>query len=240
MRTEKKEPILMKSKSAEDILQYRFSDKELLEKALTHSSFANEMTGDPANGNERLEFLGDAVLDAVISVYLFEKYKEKAEGELTRLRALIVCEKSLSAAGKAAGVNALIRLGRGEEMGGGRQRSSIVADAVEAVIGAVYLDGGMAAAEAVVLHLLSAAIGEALSGTLFMDHKTELQEWLQHQGNGEPYYRILSEEGPDHAKIFTASVNAGKLRLGVGSGHNKKEAEQEAARNALETIGTKR
>ena len=240
MRAEKRELGRMKSRSAEDILQYCFSDKELLEKALTHSSYANETTGDPANGNERLEFLGDAVLDAVISVYLFEKYKKKAEGDLTRLRALIVCEKSLSAAGKAAGINALIRLGRGEEMGGGRQRPSIVADAMEAVIGAVYLDGGMTAAEAVVGHLLSTTIAEAISGTLFMDHKTELQEWLQHQGNGEPYYLILSEEGPDHAKIFTASVNTGKLRLGVGIGHNKKEAEQEAARNALEAIGTKR
>jgi ribonuclease-3 len=229
----------MRRKPAEEILQYSFSDKALLEKALTHSSHANEMTGDPSNGNERLEFLGDAVLDAVISVFLFEKFKEKEEGDLTRLRALIVCEKSLSAAGKTSGINEWIKLGRGEEMGGGRQRSSIVADALEAVIGAVYLDGGMDAAASVVRLLLDPAIEGALSGTLFMDHKTELQEWLQHQGSGEPRYRILSEEGPDHAKVFTASVISGTNQLGIGMGHNKKEAEQEAARNALEEIRTK-
>jgi len=230
----------MKSKAAEEILQYSFSDQGLLEKALTHSSYANEMTGDPSNGNERLEFLGDAVLDAVISVFLFEKYKEKEEGDLTRLRALIVCEKSLSTAGKASGINQYIKLGRGEEMGGGRQRSSIVADALEAVIGAVYLDGGMEAAAVVVRLLLDNVIESALSGKLFMDHKTELQEWLQHQGSGEPRYRILSEEGPDHAKVFTASVISEKVQLGIGTGHSKKEAEQEAARNALEEIRAKR
>jgi len=230
----------MANKSAEEILQYRFSDAGLLKKALTHSSYANEITGDPDNGNERLEFLGDAILDAVISVYLFGKYESKEEGDLTRLRALIVCEKSLSSAGKATGINEYILLGRGEELGGGRQRSSIVADAVEAIIGAVYLDGGMDAAQKVVLGLLRETIPAAIDGLLFMDHKTELQEWLQHRGRGEPYYRILSEEGPDHAKIFTASVNAGRDRLGVGSGRSKKEAEQEAARDALEQIETER
>ncbi len=228
----------MKNNTLQDILGYRFSDRELMERALTHSSCANERSGDPSMGNERLEFLGDAVLDAVVSVYLYENHSDKEEGDLTRLRAQIVCEKSLSKAGTASGLNALIRLGRGEELGGGRERPSIIADAVEALIGAVFLDGGLEAAAKTVHHLLGDTIKEALAGKLPMDYKTELQERLQHRGSGEPTYRILSEEGPDHAKTFTASVEEGALSLGVGTGRNKKQAEQEAARQALESMET--
>jgi ribonuclease-3 len=230
----------MKNKEIQDLLGYRFKDQDLLEKALTHSSYANETTGDPSNGNERLEFLGDAVLDAIISFDLYENHSDKGEGALTQLRAQIVCEKSLSSAGRASGLNRFILLGRGEESGGGRERASIIADAAEALIGAVFVDGGLQAAAEAVHHLLENTIRQALEGALFMDHKTELQERLQHQGRGEPTYRILSEEGPDHAKVFTASVNSGDVRMGAGTGRNKKQAEQEAARNALESMGTER
>lgn len=224
----------MNDRAVEQILAYTFDDRALLMRALTHASYANERTGNPSNGNERLEFLGDAILDAVISVHLYRRERSKKEGDLTRLRALIVCEKSLSAAGREFGLNEYILLGRGEELGGGRQRPSIVADAFEALIGAVYLDGGMEAAEAVVLRLLDRTIRQALEGKLFSDYKTELQERIQHRGWGEPFYRTMSEEGPDHAKHFTVSVNAGGKRLAIGTGRSKKEAEQDAARQALE------
>jgi len=218
----------------EEILGYAFINGSLLVRALMHASYANEMTGNPANGNERLEFLGDAILDAVISVYLYKEERSKEEGDLTRLRSLIVCEKSLSEAGKAFGINEYILLGRGEEASGGKQRPSIVADALEAIIGAVYLDGGMPAAESVCLRILAHTVSQALAGNLFSDYKTELQELLQHSGEGEPYYITMSEEGPAHAKRFLVSVNAGGVRLGTGSGHSKKEAEQDAARSALQ------
>lgn len=226
----------MRSRSIEQILQYEFKNSDLREQALTHTSYANERTGDPRNGNERLEFLGDAILDAVISDALFRKNPGRTEGELTRLRSLIVCEKSLSDAGKSHGLNEFLLLGRGEQLGGGRHRPSIVADAVEALVGAVYLDGGFQASAAVVMRLLEQTISEAMQGILFSDYKSELQECLQRTKRGEPYYRTLSEKGPDHAKEFSVSVNLNGHTLAVGTGLSKKDAEQDAARCALESL----
>lgn len=226
----------MKIDSPEQIIQYTFKDPSLLAKALTHSSYANESTGNPANGNERLEFLGDAILDAIVSVDLFMNFSSKEEGDLTKLRAQMVCEKSLGRAGKASGLNQFLLLGKGEEAGGGRERVSIVADAVEAVIGAVYLDGGMENARAVVQVLLAQVKESAVSGHLVEDYKTHLQELMQKHGEIETFYKIISEDGPDHAKIFTAAVCCNHKPIGTGSGPNKKEAEQAAARDALENI----
>ena len=196
----------MTRNSVQDILQYAFHDESLLLTALTHSSYANEMTRDPTNGNERLEFLGDAILDAVVSGFLYDKFPEKEEGQLTKLRAQIVCEKSLGSAGKALGINEFIRLGKGEDLGGGRERVSIVADAVEAVIGAVFIDGGLESAQSVVFRILSDVLEEVLSGRFVEDYKTALQELLQKNGSKNLRYKVLFEEGPDHAKIFSTAV----------------------------------
>lgn len=230
----------MNSRKLSDILQYTFTDQTLLFSALTHSSYANEMTGNPANGNERLEFLGDAILDAVVSEFLFNRFPDKAEGELTKLRARIVCEKSLSHAGKATGLNEYIRLGRGEDLGGGRQRASIIADTVEAVIGAVFVDGGLEGARNVAFLILSDVLEEVLAGRFEDDYKTALQELVQKNGSKDLQYKVISEEGPDHAKIFSTAVYSNHIRMGIGQGTNKKEAEQDAARDALENIEAKR
>ena len=230
----------MKNSALKDVIKYTFKNENLLNTALTHSSYANEITGDPTNGNERLEFLGDAILDAVVSSFLFNKFPKKEEGDLTKLRAQIVCEKSLGHIGKSTGINDFIRLGKGEDLGGGRERVSIIADAVEALIGAVFIDGGLENAESVVLHLLSDVVDEALSGHFVEDYKTSLQELLQRNGSKDLRYQVISEEGPDHAKIFTTAVYSDQIRIGMGRGTNKKEAEQDAARDALINMQSKR
>lgn len=230
----------MSRNSVNGILQYTFKDDILLRTALTHSSYANEMTGDPTNGNERLEFLGDAILDAVVSGFLYDKFPEKEEGQLSKLRAQIVCEKSLGFAGKASGINEFIRLGKGEDFGGGRERVSIIADAVEALIGAVFIDGGFENSRQVALHLLSNVVEEVLSGRFVEDYKTTLQELLQKDGSKNLRYKVIFEEGPDHAKIFSTAVYSDRTCIGIGRGSNKKEAEQDAARDALANRELKR
>lgn len=230
----------MKNSSLQDIIDYRFKNEKLLDTALTHSSYANEITGDPTNGNERLEFLGDAILDAVVSYFLFVEFPEKEEGELTKMRAQIVCEKSLGHVGKITGINEFVRLGKGEDLSGGRERISIIADAVEALIGAVFIDGGLENVKRVVSHLFSKIFTEVLSGHFVEDYKTELQELLQRNGDKDLRYQVISEEGPDHAKIFTTAVSSDQVRIGTGRGTNKKEAEQAAARDALINMQSKR
>lgn len=219
-------------KELEQKLHYEFRSPELLERALTHSSYANDTTGSAYNGNERLEFLGDSILDAVVSVYLYNN-QDKAEGDMTRVRAAVVCEKSLAAVSRRFGLYEFLRLGRGEESTGGRNRDSIIADGVEAIIGAVYLDGGPQAAQAVVTHLLSDVMNEALAGHLFDDYKTALQEKIQRNGPAEIKYTLLSESGPDHAKVFEVSVTVNGVISGQGRGNSKKQAEQAAAKAAL-------
>ena len=223
----------MDNSKLEKLIDYEFCDKTLLLQALTHSSYANEKTGDVSNGNERLEFLGDAVLETVISSYLFEKYTDKSEGELTKMRASLVCERSLGSAAKKIGLGDFMLLGKGEELTGGRRHIPILADCVEAVIGASYIDGSFAAASRVVYAFLRESIEDVANGIYFKDSKTQLQEVLQRNGSCNIAYRISDETGPDHAKRFTAQVYADGKLLGEGSGKSKKEAESAAAEDAL-------
>jgi len=222
----------------QEIIQYHFKDINLLKNALTHSSFLNEGKQLQTINNERLEFLGDAILDAVISDYLYSRLNNGEEGELTKLRAVIVCERSLAACGIGLSIGDYLRLGKGEENSGGRKRGSIVADAMEAVIGAVYLDGGWNAVHDFVIRIFSDVIEDAISGKLHMDYKTEIQERLQSHGEAEISYVIEREEGPDHDKTFYANLIFQGNVIGSGSGRSKKEAEQQAAKQALERGGT--
>lgn len=220
----------------EEILGYNFKNKNLLLQAVTHSSYANEVLGDAAKDNERLEFLGDAVLDMVISNVIFKSDYDKAEGELTKLRASIVCERSLAGISKAQGFNNFILLGKGEEQNGGRFRDSIVADCVEAIIGAIYIDSGFNAASTIVLKLFEDAIKNAEAGKLPRDSKTELQERLQSVGQCKIEYVLLSEEGPDHDKVFRFAVCVDGRQIGEGVGKSKKEAQANAAEAALKGL----
>ncbi|MBQ4410728.1 MAG: ribonuclease III [Firmicutes bacterium] len=234
----------MELSKLEQIIGYEFRDKQLLQRAVTHSSYANEKLGSPGEGNERLEFLGDAVLGACVGLQLYNRYTDKEEGYLTKMRASIVCERSLGNAGKKLGINEFLLLSRGEESGGGRDRISIIADCMEAIIGAAYLDGGFDAANAVVRKCLSETAHLCESGKLPKDAKTALQELLSHRAaeDGDPQirYEIVSESGPDHAKIFTSAVYAYGKQAGEGSGKSKKESEQQAAAAALARFQTKR
>ncbi len=222
----------------QQIIKYQFHDLDLLRNALTHSSFINEGKQNCCENNERLEFLGDAMLDAVISDYLYTRLSHDEEGSLTKFRAAIVCERSLATFAKDIHLGEYLRLGKGEDHSGGRSRCSILADAMEAVIGAVYLDGGWEAVKEFVIRIFSTLIEDALSGKLHKDYKTEIQEKLQSHGETDICYVIEREEGPDHDKIFFSNlVFRGKV-IGNGSGRSKKEAEQNAARQALERGGT--
>ena len=220
----------------EKITGYRFKDSELLLTALTHSSYANDFLGDPGKGNERLEFLGDAILDAVVGYELFKRFQEKNEGFLTKLRAEIVNEQALGTAACAVGLNQYLRLGKGEEQKGGRSRLSITADATEALIAAVFLDGGVRPAAKVILRLLGSTIEAAVLGDLPSDYKTDLQIYCQKNGSSDIRYSIIGESGPDHAKVFTAMVSVDGKALGTGSGHTKKQAQAQAAKNALKAL----
>ena len=216
----------------EQKLGYSFSDREYLVTALTHTSYANEHRRSGCTHNERLEFLGDAVLELVSSGYLFRKYPGKGEGDLSRKRASMVCESSLAKCARHLTLPDYLRLGRGEEQMGGRQKDSIISDAMEAVIGAVYLDGGFEAARQIVMRHVLLDLDEK---DLFLDRKTMLQEVLQEQGR-KIRYEVLREEGPDHDRRFTiAAVVDGKI-LGEGSGHTKKAAAQKAAQSVLELL----
>jgi ribonuclease-3 len=202
--------------------------------ALNHTSYVNENGMSKFDSNERLEFLGDAVLEGLISEELYKRFPLLDEGALTRLRAYIVCEKSLFRVARAFSLGDFLNLGKGEEQGGGRERPSVVSDALEALIGAVYLDGGAEAARRFVMHVFAKTIEKAISGTTIVDYKSDLQERLQADGQVEIRYLVDSQEGPDHDKLFHISVFKDGERIGKGSGRNKKQAEQEAAKNALE------
>jgi len=213
---------------------YRFDDETLLKKALTHGSYVNEKDAGADKNNERLEFLGDAFFDAIISEELYRRLHDVEEGVLTKLRALVVCEKSLADCGRQIKVGKYILVGKGEECTGGRDKDALLADALEAVIGAVYLDGGYEAAKDVVLRLFKSRMDDALSGKLASDYKTTLQEKLQAAGEARISYELDREEGPDHDKVFHINLfYAGRL-IGAGQGRSKKEAEQNAAKEALE------
>lgn len=220
----------------EQHLDYTFHDLRLLRAALYHSSYANEHRAQSVSSNERLEFLGDAVLGFVSADYLYRKHPDLPEGELTRIRAALVCEDSLHEVAQRLHLGDFLMLGKGEESGGGRHRPSILADAVEAVLAAVYLDGGIDEARALVHRILLEKEPEQVVESRRRDCKTELQELVQRKPNQELRYELISESGPDHAKVFTVAVMLNGQVVGLGSGHSKKEAEQSAARTALEQM----
>src|SRR5450631_4686729 len=204
-------------------------DPAVLERALTHRSYAYENGGLPTN--ERLEFLGDSVLGVIITETLYRLYPDLPEGQLAKLRAAVVNMRALADVARALGLGAFIRLGRGEESTGGRDKSSILADGLEALIGAVYVDGGLSLATELVHRLFDPLIAEAARLGAGLDWKTSLQELSAAQLLGVPYYEV-TESGPDHEKVFEAAVRVGGTVFGTGSGRSKKEAEQQAAEEA--------
>jgi ribonuclease-3 len=214
---------------------YKFKNPELLLNALTHSSYANENRGRISD-NERLEFLGDAVLGLVIADYLYRLFEEHKEGDLTKIRASIVSEEPLSLIARDIGLGQFLLLGKGEANTGGRDRDSVLADAVEAVIGAVYLEAGINQAKELIIGLFSSLMEKSFQGKGFQDYKTNLQEMLQAKGEEEIVYRVIKESGPDHNKEFVVEVLCGRRVKGRGKGKSKKEAEQRAAKEALEKI----
>ena len=216
----------------EQKINYEFKNKEYILEALTHSSYSNENKNYPFN--ERLEFLGDSVLSIVISDYLFKKETKLPEGELTKIRANIVCEESLSEVSKNIHLGKYMLLGKGEEATGGRERISILADALEAVIAAIYLDGGIKCAREFILTNMEKIINDSIKGKIFRDYKTCLQEVLQSNGENNIGYKLIEEKGPDHNKRFVMEVGINDTVLGVGEGKSKKDAEQVAAKCALD------
>ncbi|MEW6182757.1 MAG: ribonuclease III [Bacillota bacterium] len=222
-------------KELSDKIGFVWREEAYLRQALTHGSYAYEHPVMP--NNQRLEFLGDAVLQLAVSDYLYRRFPEKSEGELTKLRAAVVCEPSLARLAQDLGIGEALLIGRGEAQSGGRQRPSILADAFEAVLGALYLDQGLDKAAKFLLVRLEPVINDVLEGRQESDYKTELQELLQQHSRENVSYVILKEEGPDHAKFFTAGVFWRGTCLGQGEGRSKKEAEQRAAREALKHMG---
>ena len=223
-------------KTLEKSLGYQFHDPALLEEALRHSSYANEHRGDNVFSNERLEFLGDSVLGFVTAEYLFAKHPTAPEGELTRIRALLVCEDSLHEVAQRLKLGEYLKLGHGEESCGGRTRPSILADATEAVFAAVYLDGGIRAASELIHRVLLDKEREETAEAKRRDYKTKLQELVQRTPNQVLTYRLIGEQGPDHDKVFSFAVLLNDTVVGTGEGRSKKEAEQIAAKDALESM----
>ena len=225
---------MTKNEKLQDVLGYHFRDTALLMQALTHSSYANEIHVGKLGSNERLEFLGDAVLELVSTEFFYGKYPDVPEGELTKMRASYVCEAALAKTAEKIPLKEYILLGKGEEATGGRERPSIISDCFEAVIGAVYLDGGFANAKELILDFI---LDEVDNRTFFYDSKTILQEELQKRGCEEPEYVPVDESGPDHKKLFTVEVRSGGEVLGTGTESSKKRAAQLAAYEALKKMG---
>lgn len=217
-------------------LNYTFRNQALLEEALNHSSYANEHRAGGLRSNERLEFLGDSVLGFVTAEFLFCQHPDLPEGDLTRIRAALVCEESLHEVAQGLDLGRHLKLGRGEEQGGGRERPSILADATESVFAAVYLDGGMEAAAALIHRVLLDKEREEAVEERRRDYKTELQELVQRKSGSTLGYRLVGSTGPDHAKVFEAAVLLNGEVFSTGTGHSKKEAEQAAAGAALEKL----
>ncbi len=218
----------------EEILGTQFKDRSLLSRALTHRSFLNENPGRALEDNERLEFLGDAVLDFVVGAYLYHHYPEVDEGELTSLRAALVRAQTLAQFARQLEIGRYLRLGYGEAENGGRERAPILCATFEAVIGAMYLDQGLATVEALVERLIRPALVEIMASSLHKDAKSEFQVWGQARFNITPHYQVVSSSGPDHAKIFTIQVKLGEDVWGEGAGLSKQRAAQAAAAQALE------
>jgi len=221
-------------KDLEAAIGYRFHNITLLQNALTHSSYANERWHNSLLSNERLEFLGDSVLGMLVAEYLYRNFPNRPEGELTRMRADMVCEKTLAAAANRIGLGEHLLLGHGEEQGGGRSRDSILADAVESVIAACFLDGGIAAALKFIQQFILVEV--PVSKLHNVDYKTQLQELVQQKKNQTLSYVLVGQSGPDHDKKFDVEVSLNGTVVGQGSGSSKKRAEQMAARAAMEKL----
>ena len=226
----------MTLENLQENLGYRFRDESLLRGALYHSSYANEHRNENIVSNERLEFLGDAVLGFVSAEFLYSRFPHAPEGELTRIRAALVREESLFEVAQALQLGECLMLGKGEESGGGRQRPSILADCTEAVFAAVYLDGGMDCARDLIHRVLLSKGDITVAESRRRDYKTELQELGQRKPHQVLRYELVGQSGPDHAKVFTVAVLLNGEPIGEGSGHSKKEAEQASARAALEKL----
>ena len=224
-------------KELEEKIRYHFRNPKLMEKALTHSSYSNEHRLGRLENNERLEFLGDAVLEIVTSEFLYRTYPQKPEGELTKLRASMVCEQTLAFCARALDLGSYLLLGKGEDLTGGRERASVTSAAMEAMIGAVYLDGGFANAKEFVHHFV---LNDIEHKQLFFDSKTILQEIVQGELECEPVYELVGEEGPNHNKKFLVQVSIKGAVFGRGSGRTKKAAEQEAAYAAILKLKTEK
>lgn len=220
-------------RALEENLGYHFRDIGLLEHALTHSSYANEHRSAGVTSNERLEFLGDSVLGMVVAEYLFQTHTSMPEGELTRTRAALVCEDSLYEVACSLGLGRCLRLGKGEAAGGGRERPSILADATEATLAAVYLDGGIEAVRPIIQTFI---LDKEREKAVDRDYKTALQELVQRNPGQSIVYRLVDEIGPDHARIFIMEVSVGGRVAGRGRGRTKKEAEQLSAKAALKKL----
>ncbi|MDD2956045.1 MAG: ribonuclease III [Oscillospiraceae bacterium] len=226
---------VLPAKELEQVIGYRFQQEKYLRNALTHSSYANEVKKN-LQSNERQEFLGDAVLSIIVSDYLFRHYSHLPEGELTKLRASLVCEKALCQFARQISLGSYLMLGRGEENTGGRERSSILADAFEALIAAIYLDGGMEPAGEFVMGFVKDVI-EDHGKVTFQDYKTMLQEIIQQNPEEHVSYALVEETGPDHDKRFVVEVRLNSNVIGRGEGRSKKNAEQMAAKEALALMG---
>ncbi len=221
----------------EEKIGHKFKDKELVLTALTHSSYANEMKTKKLEVpyNERLEFLGDSVLSIIVSEHIFSDYKKLPEGELTKIRANVVCERTLAKLAKKIGLGKALFLGNGENMGGGRERASILADAFEALLAAIYLDSGSKEmASRFLMPLIEPEILNYVSAGIAPDYKSELQQIIQQASGERLEYVLVSESGPDHDKIFEVEARLNSNIIGHGSAHSKRAAEQNAAREALE------
>ena len=220
----------------EERLEYRFHDLALLDTALTHTSYVKG-DGRASAHNERLEFLGDAVLELCTSEYLYLRFPDYDEGAMTRLRAQAVCEGALYQVAREYGLGAMLLLGRGEDHSGGREKPSILSDAVEAVIGALYIDGGMEVAKGFIMRFVHNSVADAMAGRLIKDHKTMLQEYVQKRHMGQIVYELTGSSGPDHNKTFTMRVLVAGETAGIGEGRTKQVAGQQAARAALIEFG---
>ncbi len=223
-------------KTLQKRLGYDFKDIGLLNTALTHSSYANEKGMARNKYNERLEFLGDAVLQMTASEYLYNRFKECSEGVLTKIRASLVMGQTLGTHGVELGLGSFLRIGKGEELSGGRERISIITDAFEAVIGAVYLDGGYPAAKDFIVRYIDKNLTQLMEQDFNMDSKTLLQESVQSAGDWTIEYKVISQHGPDHDKTYHVRVYVNNKARGEGLGKSKKEAEQKAAKTALERL----
>ena len=219
----------------EEKLGYKFKNIDLLKNALTHSSYANEVRGG-FSSNERLEFLGDSVLSIIVSDYIYRHFRSLPEGELTKLRASLVCEKSLCTFSRELELGKYLMLGKGEDKGGGRERDSILADAFEAVLAAIYLDGGMEPAKHHVMNFVLRELKHT-DDEVFKDYKTALQEIIQRNPEESVNYVLTGTSGPDHDKSFKVEVRLNSNIIGIGIGKNKKQAEQMAAKEALRLRG---